>query len=131
MQNRDRIEQVASTCLLVLFSPDSKGFVKNIRFGFVCERELALRCALSNKAIDRGLKVCLLASRAAAWSGKAFSFFEHIPAGHAAKREHHKLPFLRHYRPSDMRKMLVDFPFPNADGLGDLPGGHFFIIQEE
>jgi len=27
--------------------------------------------------------------------------------------------------------MLVDFPFPYADGLGDLPGGHLFVIQEE
>jgi len=27
--------------------------------------------------------------------------------------------------------MLVNFPFPNADGLGDLPGGHYFIIQEQ
>jgi len=81
--------------------------------------------------IDGRLEVRLLASRAAAWSGKAFSFIEHIPAGYAAEREHNELPFLCHCRQCDVRKMLVDFPFPNADSLGDFPGGHFFVIQEE
>ena len=26
--------------------------------------------------------------------------------------------------------MFVDFPFPNADRLGDLPGGHLFVAQK-
>ena len=75
--------------------------------------------------------MCLLAPRAAAWPGETFSLFKHIPAGHAAKREHRELPFLCQCRQRDVRKMLVDFPFPYADGLGDLPGGHLFVIQEE
>jgi hypothetical protein len=33
----------------MLFSPDSKGFVKNIRFEFVCEQEPALGSALSRE----------------------------------------------------------------------------------
>jgi hypothetical protein len=74
--------------------------------------------------------VCLLAPRAAARSGKAFSFLKHIPAGHAPKRELHELPFLCRCRQSNVGKMLVDFPFPNADRLGDLPGGHVLLIQE-
>jgi len=94
---------------------------------------MSLTCVVDclEKTIDRSFQVCLLAPRAAAWSGKAFSFIEHIPAGHAAEREHNELPFLCCCRQSDVWKMLVDFPFPNADGLGDFPGGHFFVIQEE
>ena len=83
------------------------------------------------KTVGGRLQVCLLAPRAAAWPGETFSLFKHIPAGHAAKREHRELPFLCQCRQRDVRKMLVDFPFPYADGLGDLPGGHLFVIQEE
>ena len=90
---------------------------------------MALHCL--DKMIDGRLEVRLLASRAAAWSGKAFSFIEHIPAGYAAEREHNELPFLCQCRECNMGKMLVDFPFPDADGLGDLPGGHLFVIQKE
>ena len=38
---------------------------------------------------------------------------------------------MRQCRQSDVGQMLVDFPFPYADGLGNLPGGHLFVIQKE
>jgi hypothetical protein len=75
--------------------------------------------------------VRLLAPGAAAWSGKALSFFKHIPAGHTTKREHHELSFLCYCRTSDVWKVLIDLPFPNADGLGDFSGGHLLLIQEQ
>jgi len=90
--------------------------------------------ALSNlldKAIHGGFQVCLLALGAAAWSGKTLSFFKHIPAGHATKREHHELSFLCYCRTIDVWKVFVDLPFPNADGLGDFSGGHLLLIQEQ
>jgi len=68
---------------------------------------------------------------ATARSGKAFSLFKHVPAGHTAERENHKLSLLCCCRQGDVRQMFVDFPFPNADGLGDLPGGHLLLGQEE
>jgi len=91
---------------------------------------LALRNLL-DKAVHGRLQVRLLAPGTAAWSGKALSFFKHIPAGDATKREHHELSFLCYCGPSDVWKVLVDLPFPNADGLGNFSGGHLLLIQEQ
>ena len=74
--------------------------------------------------------MCLLAPGASAWSGEALSLLKNIPAGQALEREHHELSFLRCCRQSDVRQMFVDFSFTNADGLGDLPGGHLLLVQE-
>jgi len=92
-----------------------------------------LACAVHrlDKTIDRGFKVCLLAPRATARSGEAFSLFKHIPARHTAEREHHKLPFLGYCRKSDVGQMLVDLLFSNANGLGDFSGSHLLLVQEE
>lgn len=84
-----------------------------------------------DKTIGRCFKVCLLAPGATARSGEAFSLFKHIPAGHTAEREHHKLPFLCYCRKSDVGQMLVDFLFFNANGLGDFSGSHFLLVQKE
>lgn len=75
--------------------------------------------------------MCLSATRAAAWPGEAASFFENVSAGHATKREHGDFSLLCRCRPSNVRQMLVDFPFTNTDGLGNLPGGHVLLIQEK
>jgi hypothetical protein len=83
-----------------------------------------------HKAVHGCLQVCLLTPGTSAWSCEALSLFKHIPAGHAAEREHHKLSLLCYCGKSDMRKMLVDFFFSNADGLGDFPGSHLFISQK-
>ena len=121
----ERNQQVASTRPFPIFSPDSKGFVKNI------QQELAPIANRLDKTISRGFKVCLLTPGAAARSGEAFSFFKHIPAGHTTERQHHELSLLCCCRQGDVRQMFVDFPFPNADGLGDLPCGHLLLVQEE
>jgi hypothetical protein len=73
----------------------------------------------------------LLAPGATAWSGKAFSLFKNITAGHAAEREHHELSFLCHCRQGNVRQMFIDFFFSNANGLRYFPRTHLPLAQKE
>lgn len=73
------------------------------------------------------LKVRSSAARASTWAGEAPSVFKHISTCEARGRQDNHLFSLGCCRACNMRKMLINFFFPNSHRLGEFSGAHIIF----
>ncbi len=73
------------------------------------------------------LKVRSSAARASTRAGEAPSVFKHISTCEAGGRPDNHLFSLGRCRARNMRKMLINFFFPNSYRLGEFPGAHIIF----
>ena len=86
---------------------------------------------LLHNPVSRYFQARLLASGTAAGSCEALSMFKDVTACQTSKGKNDQSLFsLSCYGACNVRKMIIDFPFPNSYRLGKSFGGHLLFIQE-
>jgi len=89
-----------------------------------------MRLPLLSDSVSGVLDVFAFAVRAPARAGKSLSLFKNESALQTLGRYDYQFSFLSSYRTRNMRKMRIDFFFPNTQGLREISGTHLFVIQK-
>jgi hypothetical protein len=89
-----------------------------------------IRLPLLSDSVSGGLDVFAFAARATARAGKPLSFFKNKSALQTLGRYDHQFFSPGSYGTCNMRKMRINFFFPDAHGPREFSGAHLFFIQK-